>query len=142
MSVRLPSALLVLALAACGRGGNDREEAPPAQESTASVFAVSLSDNVASPTADEVQRVVEKRYLAAIRRCHQQALRAHTDLPLRVRLFCRIEENGTGRVLTMDGDDSTFDQCVKGLVERWQFEAPRDTSGNPTTAHAEVVLSL
>ena len=42
----------------------------------------------------------------------------------------------------MDGDDSTFDHCVKGLVERWQFEPPKDSNGKPTTADVELTLTL
>jgi hypothetical protein len=119
----------------CDGGGTRRS-------STATVSALTISSNVASPSADQVRKVVEHRYLEGIRRCHERVLRTDATAVGSVRVLYRIAATGSSNFINVNGFDSTVDTCIESIIGKWRFAAPKDTAGQPTSADVDLQLAL
>ncbi|MBL9017726.1 MAG: AgmX/PglI C-terminal domain-containing protein [Myxococcales bacterium] len=112
--------VLVVALAACGRG------AAPAQRAAAPAPAPISRAAAAppAPTADGVLEAVTSRYLPGLRRCYERQMRRDTRVQGTLTLAFTIDERGRvieasarGRIAPRLGE------CIERRMLAWRFEA-------------------
>lgn len=110
--------------------------------SAATISTVTVSPGPVTPTADQVQALLVRRYLPGIRRCHERGLRRDPAAFGEVRVFFRILATGAATFTNVGGFDSTIDTCIESLIGKWRFEVPKQASGTETIADVEARLSL
>jgi hypothetical protein len=92
---------------------------------------------------DEVLDLVTTKYMAGLQRCQTQLLRRDGEAGGRVGLALTIDGDGAVTAASADGVDAQLDRCVETRAAGWRFPIPHDpTSGDPTTAHFSLSLSL
>ncbi len=88
-----------------------------------------------------VVKQIRENYLRSIKHCHQQVLKI--DPKAQGKVTVRFTVGFTGRVtkVSVNGFDTTVDECIKTLATQWSFPVPRD-EGQPTSAEFEVPFLL
>lgn len=125
-------------------GPKEGEGAGPKEEEKVSRVKIDPVEDLSFTDLDpsEVARLIRSRYLAGIKRCHQQALK--TDPTAQGRVTIRFTVGPTGRVTTanVNGFSASVDSCIASQARRWRFGAPKDDSGKPTSADFQIPLIL
>ncbi len=121
-----------------GGSGPAKEEKIKSRASLSPI--ADLSDGELDPSA--VFRKIKSSYLRGIRACHERALKTNPKIGGRVNL--RFTVGPTGRLTrkSAKGFDSTVDACIKGLMGRWRFGAPKDEDGKPASASFSIPVVL
>jgi hypothetical protein len=110
--------------------------------SGASISTVTVSNNVATPSAEEMRAVIDKRYLQGIKRCHERALRTDGLAVGNVHVVYRVAATGAASFIAVHGFDSHIDTCIESLIGKWRFAAPKDSSSRPASADVDVDVAL
>jgi outer membrane biosynthesis protein TonB len=92
---------------------------------------------------NKVARKISKRYLAGIKRCHEQILKRDPKAGGRVDLKFTVGVNGrvTRKRVTSSKLPEITD-CISKQMGRWSFGAPKDDDGNPTSAEFRIPVVL
>lgn len=92
---------------------------------------------------DAVARKIRSRYLGAIKRCHERALKRDPKIGGRIDLQFTVSISGkVTKSRVKRGFDAEVDSCVLKLSRKWRFAAPKDDDGNPTSATFVIPLVL
>ncbi|MBT8493540.1 MAG: AgmX/PglI C-terminal domain-containing protein [Deltaproteobacteria bacterium] len=92
---------------------------------------------------DAVARRIRSRYLGAIKRCHEQALKRDPKIGGRIDLQFTVSIAGkVTKARIKRGFDPQVSNCVLKLTRRWRFPAPKDDDGDPTSATFVIPLVL
>lgn len=83
---------------------------------------------------NSVARIIRRRYLRGIQRCHQRVLKKNPTAGGRVDIEFTV--GGSGRVVSSDvnGFNREVDACIKGLTRSWRFPPPKGPGGQPGSA--------
>ena len=99
-----------------------------------------LSDGELDPAS--VIKKIKKVYLRGIKACHERALKTNPKLQGKVRLRFTVGASGKVTSASAKGFDPGVDACIKGLMGRWRFGAPKDEDGKPASASFSIPVVL
>jgi len=107
---------------------------------------ISVSDKEGDSTSnlspDDVMRKIQSAYMAGLKRCYKEHLKADPTARGGVQLTFTVNETGRTVSGKAKGFASEVDACITGQMSSWRFTAPKDEDGEATEATFSIKLQL
>jgi hypothetical protein len=95
-----------------------------------------------SLSPDMVLMKMQSAYMAGIRRCYKNALKADPTAKGRVKIAFTVNETGRAVNGSTMGFSTEVDSCITGQISSWRFPVPKDKDGEATTASFNFNLNM
>jgi hypothetical protein len=118
--------------------GDFKDSGPPGRVSISS----KRTNDESSLTADGALAKIQMAYMAGIKRCYKNGLKADPTMRGRLTLTFGVDESGRVVNPRATGFAATVDECITRMMASWRFPIPKDKDGEATSATFEYGLNL
>jgi hypothetical protein len=134
-----------------GTGGGPKIDGPggdPKEKETGPMGRISVASkrstdpDATSLTPEVVLAKIQSVYMAGIKRCYKNALRADPNLKGRLTITFSVLEFGGVSSPRATGMGAAVDDCIAAQMAGWRFPVAKDKDGEKTTASFEFGLQL
>ncbi|MBA2542175.1 MAG: AgmX/PglI C-terminal domain-containing protein [Deltaproteobacteria bacterium] len=130
-----------------GRGQSPKVDGPGSGSASDTPSGrISIADKRAfddtSLSVDMVLMKVQSAYMAGVKRCYKTQLKQDPSMRGKVKLGITVNESGRSVGAKASGFSTAIDDCLKGLMQLWNFPVPKDKDGETTGAGFEITLQL